>query len=335
MTPSLRAAGVMLVVVAGVAPTAAQDARVSVVLAGDVDAAAAAQLDAVLQTRPLRRVVDEPRDESSVLATARAQNWPEPYVALLDVGRARVCVVRITDRTVATRLLDPDVARESPYAVALAAAELLDLVRDEPPVDEASSPAPPPAARPPSASERSLGLAMLAGAMLVTGPGGDVSLVEPALGAQLVARPWRGTFVTTLGLSAGLLGSLHRRTSGAIPAQDAWVDYDRSDLGVSLYAGDDERGAMLLGGFDATLSFVSVQATDASGGVLGEDARVVFTPGVGVALRYPIASRFFVQLGAGAGVPTGRTTYLVRGAPAVNEGAVHLRGTLLLGFGGG
>src|SRR5688572_27547141 len=56
-------------------------------------------------------------------------HWPERYLVFADPSEARILVIRPEDRTLLLRALDPDAARAAPFALAVAAAELLRAAR--------------------------------------------------------------------------------------------------------------------------------------------------------------------------------------------------------------
>src|SRR5206468_1490748 len=62
----------------------------------------------------------------------QVRRWSERFVVVVDTAQATVEVVRPEDGTVISRVLDPTAARSAPHAVALAAAELLELAREAP-----------------------------------------------------------------------------------------------------------------------------------------------------------------------------------------------------------
>src|SRR5688500_20176089 len=115
-------------------------------------------------------------DERTVIEAARGA--PEDFVIALDVANGLVRVVRTEDATAVARAVDRAAAAESPYAVALVAAELLEVAREAPPAAALPPPEVPGRRRVDPARLR-WSVALRAGAAFTIGLGGTVALLTP------------------------------------------------------------------------------------------------------------------------------------------------------------
>ncbi len=345
LCPLLAAMGVVL------SATAARASGVAVVVAHERDVAAAEHVAAGLGAGVVRRVASAPEDVQLLLEEAR-RAWPEELVVVLDTGRRSVRVLRVSDGTVLSRVLEHLVAERSPYAVSVAALELLELVGFPPrppeaePPPEPARPEPPPApvsfpVQPPRAPASvrpdpgpSPAFVVLGGAMLDAAADGDLALVQPALGAefQLRFRPW----VATAGARVSAFGGRQRSVApgaGADQIFDADVEYARTDVGLRAGFGTRDGDATALAIVQGGLGFVSVtgvgELRDGGPSRDGEVSRLVPWFGGGGELRYGVGAGLGIGLDVGVAFQPSSASYTVDGTSAYDEGNYHVRGGVL------
>src|SRR5204863_7771353 len=121
-----------------VCSTAALADTVALITATPASDAAARYLSAQIDLPVVRRYSANARHLDKLVEEARA-SWREDLVVIVDADRAVVSVVRPADGTIGSRALSSSAAR-APYAIALAAVELLELVRGAPPAHAAALP---------------------------------------------------------------------------------------------------------------------------------------------------------------------------------------------------
>jgi hypothetical protein len=306
---------------------------VAIVTATPAAEEAARHLASQLEGGVTRRVSVHAEEPILLMNEARAR-WPEDLVVVLDADRAMVRVLRPWDGTVASRSLDPEAA-EAPYAMALAAAELLEIVENAPPADAASLPprkASRPVERPLRASP-----AISVGALQSLSADGDIGLLQPTVGVDVQLSRQLSALWYHIGLhAAGVLGQ--RRVEPLVlpggPDENAYVVYNRDE--VSLRAGPGHRygngsAAAWLG---AGLSRIHVTAFDQFGNEVESDARFTGWLGLGGELRYGFIDDLAMAFGGGLVWLPSRSRFFTSpdGAgddtPAFEEGSVEVRACL-------
>lgn len=313
-------------------------------------------------TRYLAQQLDRPvavknsenaRRLEALVAEAR-RDWEEDLVVVIDTDGATVSVLRPSDGTVTSRALDPAAAK-APYAVALAAVELIDLVVAAPVARAASlpparppvrpRPAPPPADRPPAPSappaaeeEPYVAPAICIGAMQTLSSSGDIGLLQPTFGVDMeFRRPPRATWFA-LGLHmAGLTG---RTLENVVPPppdsnQPGNIRYRRDEIAIRPQVGHGSKAGSAVGWLNIGASRVEVTVSDHAGNLLLSDVRGAFWTGFGGELRYAIAGGVSAAIGAGlAWYPQRSRVHdgSAESASAVlfEEGPVEFRGRLTL-----
>jgi hypothetical protein len=262
----------------------------------------------------------------ALVAEARA-SWHEDLVVVIDTDNAVVSVVRPADGTIGSRALSPT-AVSAPYAVALAAVELLEIVRSAPPARSAALPAPETAA---------IGTrwSFDAGVVQSVTTSGNIGLLQPSIGADLeLGRPRRSVWFS-VGLHATGLAPIRRQQVLLLadgPDDRGIIQYGKNELGLRLGAGHRQGAAGAVGWIDTGLAFIDTQAIDRAGTTIASDQRTAFWLGAGGELRYALAAGFSLGLGAGlAWFPvTSRFYTSLPGAPttvlAFDEGNFEFRG---------
>jgi hypothetical protein len=279
------------------------------------------QLDVPVVKRPSSHA----RDLDALVAEARA-GWHEDFVVVLDADRAAVSVLRPSDGTMSSRALAPSAAR-APYAVALAAVELLEIVRSAPPARSAALPSPAP--------HRAPVIAVLdAGLVQSVSANGGVVLLQPTLGVGLQAPFGRSESWLSIGVHADGLSPMSRGQVLLLPSgseQRTNLEYARNEVGLRLGGGTRQGHAAVTGSGEGGLAFIDVQVHDSSARTLVRDRRTAFWLGAGGELRYSFWAGLAVGIGAGiAWFPvTSRFYASPPGAPstllALQEGALELR----------
>ncbi len=308
-------------------------AQVAVVVRAPADG------DVALQ---LRRLIDAPVEQHALSEASagliaileQARTWSAAYVIVLDRVDGAAQVLRLADRTAASRVLSPDVMAESPYAVALAIAELLDWLGAVPPArapDAAVSPPASDAELEAEPKEAPSPLSAVIGADFeITSspdpgsPGHDVSLLRPTLSGGLqwgrgLRSPWFG-----VGARLAAPASTERTLDRSIPDQVAAVRYASIDPSVTVALGLGSGEASLVGEFGVGLSIVAVEARDAAGATLTEDDAVAPWLGLGLSLRYPLLWGLSLAVGAEGQWLVERGRYQVDGTSVLEEGRVRL-----------
>ena len=339
---------------------AALGQTVAIVPAGERDRPVVEHLSTQITGEVRWRTSDNARDANALLREAQG-NWPEELIVTIDTENRVVRVLRVSDGTILSRVLEVLIAEQSPYAVSVAAVELLELAGHAPTEPEpeprpepepAPPPAPPPQKPPPDVEPRKKrsepfgrvlpGVGVVAGAFLTASADGDVSLLQPTVGADFrltwVGSPWIGA----AGLRASGLGGRERDVpfnQGEIQGIDLFeanVRYTRTEFSLRLAGGRREGPAEALGYVEAGLGFASATGTGelfrggpAPDELFGEVNRTVFLAGAGIDLRYEIAYGLGLGLGVGAAFQPASARYTVLGRPAFDEGNAHIRGALL------
>lgn len=242
---------------------------------------------------------------TAVVPRATAE-WPDHLVVALDNTTHQVIVVRPKDGTVLSRALDP-AQRTTPYAVAVAALELLDLAGEE--VGRVAVQT--------SSAGASLTLAVEATGVLSWAPGGEGGVPMVGAGAWLALRGSRSRWWGAVGLGARLLGE-HRAE-----ARGYAVDYRRLDFEARFGLG--RRYGRLDGLVSADVggSFVAIETTTLIGAVASREQRVSPSAGLSLEGRLLLGAGFALKASTGLSFVVNRARFLVQGEPVFEEGAIR------------
>jgi hypothetical protein len=229
--------------------------------------------------------------------------WPERLVVVIDLDRKTVSAARPADGTVATRLLSADAVR-APYAVALAATELLELV-DNTPLARSAPVNPPVTAEPEPAkaeSSASVSPTVSGGVELAQSSSGDVGLIQPILGVDLRFLSTSSPLWFSAGAHVGgLVGRTRRQPLGLPdgPDADATVDYNRNQVAVRGALAHESGEGAAVAYLDLGASSIGVTARDSGGRIVKEDARLAVFGGFGGELRRSLIQGLWLAVGAG------------------------------------
>jgi hypothetical protein len=225
-----------------------------------------------------------------------------------------------------SRALSPSAAT-APYAVALAAVELLEIVESAPPARAAALP-------PTTTSGPTTRVAIGVGIRQSVGTNGEVGLLQPTAGVDLELSADRSPAWFGIGFHVTGLSSMHRAQALVVPAGTdprGSIDYDRTEFSLRPAIGHRQGPAAALGFLDIGLASVETTAKGAEGQTYAVDSRLAFWLGLSGELRYTIGGGFALGLGAGAALlpVTSRFYPSPRGdsaaVPAFVESPVELR----------
>lgn len=322
------------VLVAAAAIGAARPALAQQVLvvADTDDAAAAERLVASLE-EPAARAVASPRPADTLRARA-CREHDVAYVIALDGRGGVVHVVRCADATLVSRGLEPGLARQAPYAMAVVAEELLELIRTAP---LATAPAALAAARVaapgtiavrvragPSPVTGALGL----GVLVAAGLDGTAAWAAPRLGADVVLGRSRWPMWLAIGLRFAPLGM---RTYAVEDAAGTEIAFWRHEGALRLALGRDSGGSALVAWAEAGVALVLASAATRDGAELGHDRRLRALLAAGAELRYTLTGRLTIGLELGVGWSPKAVRYHVGGPPILEDGSLTARAALSLG----
>jgi hypothetical protein len=273
----------------------------------------------VLRTTPNARFLD------ALMAEAR-ESWPEELVVVVDTERAIVSVVRPSDGTIGSRTLAPTAAN-APYAVALAAVELLEIVEAAPEARSAALP---------ERQPRSLGtrVALDVGLLQSVSTSGGISLFRPTAGVDVEFSLARSPVWVGVGVHGSGLAATHRDQALVLPTgadEQGSIEYSRNELSLRPSIGHRQGAAAVAGWLDLGLASVRTTARDGQANIIAVDARTAFWLGLGGELRYTIGAGFSLGIGAGvAWLPVTSRFYTSppntpSAAPALAESALELR----------
>jgi hypothetical protein len=297
---------------------------VAIITASPASEAAARYLSTQIDLPTARRYSENARRLDQLMAEARTR-FSEDLVVVVDAERASVSVLRPSDGTIGSRALGDEAAR-APYAVALAAVELLEIVRNAPPAHAQSTPAP---------SPRSLLIRISAdiGIMQSIGTTGSVGLLEPTAGVDVgFARPGSHVWLLAGLRAAGLVPTAHDLTL-VLPSGDSRgrIEYGRDDLSLRFGIAHRQGPSAVFGWADLGLAFIHVHSQDAVDAYPVTDHRTAIWLGFGAELRYTVVGGLALGIGAGVAIlpvasrfyssPPGSSTQLV----ALREDPVDLR----------
>jgi hypothetical protein len=299
------------------APTSVDAAVIVLPWDADTNARSAAQhlrtqLD--LQSRVYTTTLAS--DIAAMLKVARA-SWSERWAIVLDTPRARVAAVRLADGTVLSRAIDPAIARDAPYAVAVTALELFDLARDVKGaaiVDDRET-------RKGEGNAIGLSLAIDGSFAISASPGHEEMLAQPMFGAAVVLRGSETKWWVSFGARARVFGGQDLVRGGAP------LHYERIDAELRLMLGRTEEPFELALAIDGGGSSTNVVALDESGAKIAEDARLLPWIGGGIEARLRFFGGGALSLGAGGLLVPRPTRYRVR-SEVFLEGSIRLIGSI-------
>ena len=304
-------------------------AQVVVITSSAADQEVALQLGHLIEVPVLPRAAPQDRSRGQLLQDAAS--WPEPYVVMIDRQDDMVQVWRPRDHTAVSRVLAADVMVDSQYAVALATAELLEWLgvlpaaigRPAQHAQQAGAPAQEDelTAAPNDAS--ALGWAAAADLELATNPGFDLSLVRPSLSVELQLGRARTAPWFALGARFGAPASWDRALDGAALERGAQrVEY--SDMQTALHAGIGvgSARATVLGQLEGGLSLASVETLTRSGERVADYGGVSGWLGLGLGLRYPLASALCLAAAVQGQLRLAPARYRFDGVKVLEEGRI-------------
>lgn len=283
---------------------------VAVVTTSPAGDSAATYLESQIDYPVQRRTTEHAAETDALMAEARA-HWQEDLVVVIDADNAVIRVLRPRDGTVASRTLDKQTA-SAPYAISLAAVELLELVNNAPSAKKPATRAPPKTKPPPPPPAQRLAIAPWLGALFVQN--GDVGLLQPIVGVELQLKKDRSGLWYSFGLNAAGLTSAERRqaiffANGS--SEPGSVTYRRDQVALRAGVGHRQASGCALGFFDIAAAHISVTARDASDQKLGTSARwAPLLLSLGGELRYALGAGFYAGIGAGlAWLPSAHRYY--------------------------
>jgi hypothetical protein len=285
------------------------------------------------------RAEPDARGLGAIMDDARG-GWNVRYVVVIDRAGDSVHALRPADRTSVSRVLSAELLAQSPYAVALAIAELLewlgatprrvDLARAQPggatKAALAPSAEPPPLEPAPSEPGASwpLGVAVAAGLELSGSPSADLSLARLALGLEGQLGRGRQPLWFALAARFSAPASLRRRLDPALRRAEAdALEYESTELALQLTLGLGRQASGLAFGPFVGASPVRVAVLDEGGAVRAERETWTGFAGLGVRLRYPIAFGFAFDLSAEAELLFEPVRYRVTGRQVLDDGPLR------------
>jgi hypothetical protein len=305
-------------------PGAASGTAVAIVIASPASDSAARYLATQIDLPTVRRGSDNARQPDLLLKEARAK-WHEDLVVVVDSERGTVSVVRPSDGTIGSRTLSADAAA-APYAVALAAVELLEIVRNAPPAH-----APPEQSRSPKGVV--VHVAFDAGIVQSVGTSGNLGLLQPTFGFDVGFSRHSSPVWLLAGVHASGLVPTERDLTLLLPSGPTRgsVDYVRNEVSLRLGIGHRDGPSAVFGWADLGLAFIHLRAEDTQGTFSAVDERTSIWLGLGAELRYTVVGGFALGIGAGVAFlpvhsrfyvsPQGSTTELT----ALQEDGLELR----------
>jgi len=292
VTAAAAVAGALLFVL----PAHAEDA-VAVITATPASEEAARYLASQTDLRVVRRVSINARNLAALLQEARAA-WGEPLVLVLDADLRVVSVIRPEDGTISSRALAPSAA-VAPYVVAVAAAELLDLVQHAP------------SATPGTVSEGSphpastvARLVLDAGILQTVAANGQINLLQPTAGFDFMFARRGSTLWLGAGVHASGLGTYHREQVLSLPTgpdPNGTIDYTRSELSLRVLMTHRQGKVGVTGWTDFGFAFVRTQTFTSTDALLSTDRRQALWLGLGAEFRYSLMNSLSLGIGLGLG----------------------------------
>lgn len=241
-------------------------------------------------------------------------------VILLELHAARITAIRTDQRTVITRAFAPNTGRDAPYSFAVATLELIDIAAERRPAPAPSLPSTPAA--------WSFGVGV--GPSFTAGLGSDPSLVQLALGLDVLFRAQgRGTW-WSVGPRARLLGGADR--SSVIGPERFELTYQRQDLALrsalGLSFGRVDLGIAVSGG----LSLASLEVASASLPAAAPETTAEGFLGPGLEARYALGAGLGLTLTVDGLLTFEPVQYLVRDEVVLEDGRLRTVVSLALGW---
>lgn len=241
-------------------------------------------------------------------------------VILLELDAARITAVRTDQKTVITRAFPTNTGRDAPYSFAVATLELIDIAAGRRP-----APAPPLPAAP---AVWSLGVGV--GPSFTAGLGSDPSLVQLALGLDVLFRSeGRGAWWSA-GPRARLQGNADRNL--VVGPERFELAYQRQDLALrsalGLSFGRVDLGIVVSGG----VSLASLEVASASLPAATPESTVAAFLGPGLEARYALGAGFGLTLSVDALLSLQPVQYLVRDELVLEDGRLRAVVSLALGW---
>lgn len=268
--------------------SAASGTAVAIVVASPESDSAARYLATQIDLPTVRRGSDNARQPDLLVKEARAK-WHEDLVVVVDSARATVSVMRPSDGTIGSRTLSAEAAA-APYAVALAAVELLEIVRNAPPAEHPRSP-------------RGVipHLAFDAGIVQSVGTSGNLGLLQPTIGADVGFSRDSSPVWLLAGVHASGLVPTQRDLTLLLPAGPSRgsIEYLRDELSLRFGIGHRAGPSAVFGFADLGVAFINLHAENLQGNFSAYDKRTTIWLGVGAELRYTVIGGFALGIGAG------------------------------------
>jgi hypothetical protein len=289
--------------------------------------------------RYFRTQVDQPaakletsnaRDLDALVREAR-HKWHKDLIVVIDADRATVSVIRPWDGTISSRALDES-ASSAPYAVALAAVELLEIVRAAPPAKAAALPGAPVRPLVPRAS-------VDIGLVESVSKNGEIGLLQPTTGIDIELSREPHAWWIAFGVHATGLSPMQRAQTLLLPKgadENGVIEYARTEVSLRLSIGDRQGQSAAVGYCDIGAAVARATAYDRTTTAIASDQRPLFWLGVGGELRYRLGADFSLGVGAGGAFLPVTSTFLASppGAaapvPAFEESPIEFRARLSL-----
>lgn len=282
--------------------TSRADAPGLAIVVEDGGAAAAEQL---------ARIVDAPTRRA---ANAAAGCAVAPVVVVIGAADG-IAALRCADRVRLSRSVETIAVAQSPYAAALVAAELLDLLHLAPR-----------AVQPEAPRGLAVGVHLQLAALGVTSVDGSALVLAPRAGIDLVLGRRGDRLWVAVGLYAAPFGL---RTYGVSGPDAHDVSYGHHEVGARVLLGHGRLGAASVAvGLEGGCTLTLLEARTADGSVLGSDTRARGFVGLAGELRQPLAAGIGVMVGVGFVVSPDPWRWLVHGVPVVTDGIVWVRAFL-------
>lgn len=274
------------------------------------------QLEAELG-RALRSSTTAEEAIGDLVAVAQTSSVAD-VVVVLPADLSAVGVVRPRDRTVLVRSFESADARASPYALAIATAELVRLLETRPLGVEATTTRP---------SRRRMSLRFAGGVSLFGSSGDEQLLFQPEadVGVELDG------FLPADPIAAGVLLSIRLPGSRSRDIGERHLGYRR--VGLSLRLAGLYRTTILtplaMVGFDLSQTHISLEET---GRTISSQSRIVFAIDGVLGVRVELGAGFSIDLVGGLAYAVNPADFLLDGEDAVSEGRLRPFGRLAIGW---
>lgn len=259
-------------------------------------------------------------DTAELMRIARA-SWPERWAIVLDPARARVTVLRPADGTILIRAIDPSLANDAPYAVALTALQLFAVAREvkgSTVINEAET-------RLGRANRMLPSIAVDAALAITASPDHEVTLAQPMIGASLVLRGTETSWWTAFGLRTRVLGARDTTLSGS--ASDVLLHYERLDASLRVMLGRKSDPFDFALAIEGGGSRAGITAKNLEGATIAEDDRWTWWGGGGLEGRLELINGLSLSLGTTILFVPQPARYRVRD-DVYSEGSLRLSGSL-------